>query len=92
MPHGLVVGFQGLCVSLVGCFLGFCCVPWLHKPARALLHDPVVYHVEGGLEWVLWAQKFSRPWLTTLFNWLSNTVGVPFYVSFLNRALYSALL
>lgn len=81
LPAAVVLAFQGLCVGLVCTFLGFCCVPRLHEPARALLHRPVLLRVEAGLEVVLALQRLHRPWLTAALNFLSHTVSVGFYVS-----------
>lgn len=47
---------------------------------RATLLPQVVFHVEAGVDWVLFAQSFKRPWLTSLFNFLSHSVSVGFYV------------
>lgn len=75
--------FQSVCVWLVSIFIVFCCIPSLHEPVRKLIRPFVVYHVETGLEWVAFAQRFERPWLTQLFKQSSHTVSVPFYVSIL---------
>lgn len=73
--------FQTACVALVSLFILFCCIPVLHTPVRNLIRPFVVHHVESGLEWVSFAQKFQTPWLTFIFRQSSHSVSVPFYVS-----------
>ena len=70
-----------VCVFLVAMFLIVCCIPPLHRPLRALIRPWVIYHVEGGLDWVAYFQTFHTDWLTSLFFTSSHTVSVPFYVS-----------
>ena len=72
--------FQFVCVSLVSVFIVFCCIPMLHMPVRQLVRPWVIYHVEGGLTWVVAAQKFQRLWLTRAFEQSSHSVSVAFYV------------
>lgn len=73
--------FQTICVALVSLFILFCCIPAIHTPVRNLIRPFVLHHVESGLGWVSFAQKFQNPWLTFIFRQSSHSVSVPFYVS-----------
>lgn len=77
---GATAVFQLICVSLVSLFIVFCCIPWIHVPVRQLVRPFVIYHVESGLSWVAYAQRFQHPWLTKLFEQSSHSVSVGFYV------------
>jgi hypothetical protein len=73
--------FQTICVALVSLFILFCCIPAIHTPVRNLVRPFVLHHVESGLSWVSFAQKFQNPLLTFIFRQSSHSVSVPFYVS-----------
>jgi hypothetical protein len=75
------IAVQVVCVALVAIFLVCCCISWLHVPLRCLIRPAVVFEVENGLEWVLFAQRFQTKWLTMLFELSSQSVSVAFYVS-----------
>ena len=81
LPIALVIAFQAGCVALVSLFLGFCCVPALHSPAREVLRPLALHHVESGLWAVQAAQRVASPPLTLAFKWSSEAVSVGFYVS-----------
>ena len=83
--------FQFTCVFLVSIFIVFCCIPRLHSPIRSLIRPPVIHWVEQGLEWVVFAQNFKRPWLTRLFEQSSHSVSVAFYGSFLPAIIWLGL-
>ena len=80
--------FEVLSLSCVAGLLLLCCIPPLHLLLRAVLRPIVVFHVERGFEWVLWAQRQQHPVLTTLFTWSSHTVSVAFYVTFLPAIIW----
>lgn len=75
--------FAALCASVVAAFLVLVCIPRLHMPVRARLRPLAILEVENGLSWVYEAQRFRRPWLTTLFSHSSHSVSVTFYASVL---------
>ena len=81
MNEALGIALEALCVCLVSLFLGFCCVPALHSPARRLLRPLAVHHVESGLWAVSGAQRLESLSLTAAFKWSSHAVSVGFYVS-----------
>lgn len=75
--------FEVLSLLCVFSLLTLCCLPPLHLPLRTWLRPIVVFHVERGFQWVVWAQAHQNPLLTALFTWSSHTVSVAFYVTFL---------
>ena len=74
--------FQFVCVFLVSTFIVFCCIPRLHSSVRELVRPSVLFWVERGIDWNVWAQQYKRPWLTNLFEQSSHSVSVGFYVRF----------
>lgn len=82
-PASLLLSFTSLTV-----LISLSCIPVLHIPVRNLLRPTVVYHVERGLQRVHQAQRFEHWLLTTLFDFSSRTVSVPFYVTFLPSLIW----
>ena len=80
IADGVALGFQALCVTLVGLFLVLVLIPPLHLPVRRFLRPLAIFHVESGLDLVHLAQSFQSPWLTYLFTKSSHSVSVTFYV------------
>lgn len=91
---GANLAFEFVCVSLTILFILFCCIPVLHKRARAIIRPWAVYHVENGLGWVALLQQYRTPFLTKLMEQSSQSVSVSFYVRYyaLNQGLYARLL
>ena len=75
----LNVYFNALLTFLTLSFIGLCCIPTLHKPARSLVQPFVVYHVESGLSWVTWFQSYRTDTVTLLADTLCQTVSVGWY-------------
>ncbi|PRW39349.1 lipid phosphate phosphatase delta [Chlorella sorokiniana] len=87
----LHAGFSALCVALVAAFLLLVCTPVLHQPVRARLRPLALQEVEQGLSWVLAAQRWQHPLLTSLFMHSSHSVSVTFYASFLPTLFWLGL-
>lgn len=82
-PVSLALSFTSLTILVT-----LSCIPILHVPVRNLLRPTVVYHVERGLLRVHQAQQFEHWLLTSLFDFSSRTVSVPFYVTFLPSLIW----
>lgn len=84
LVYAVNVAFKFICITLTSLFIVFCCIPVLHKRARAIIRPWAVYHVENGLYWVALLQHYRNPFLTTLMEQSSQSVSVGFYVSYTN--------
>ena len=83
LPLTALPGFTLLSMSSVMLILLLVCLPPLHPASRSIFGPWVLFHVERGLEWVIYAQRNQRTVLTRLCSLSCFTVSIAFYISFL---------
>ena len=81
--------FHFASTSVVALFLFVIWVSRLRDVMRRYAYAWARKHVEDGIQWVIFAQKFKSPWLTSLFVQASHSVSVGFYGTILPILIWS---